>query len=498
MRLLLKPNLCMGMEFASDYERAVWVSALRFDNPNPPKSSEFNPYYDGKISFWLDSHQQKFPTGFLGHMLDFLGKHGITPQMEIVKPTKRIAIEVDSEICDGMKLRDYQLAAVKTALQLGRGIVTAPPRSGKTLMQAALAKTLGYKSVMFVEKVALLEQHVENLRKWGLDPGIVQGSQRDFHKTHCVAMLQTVWANHKDKDMMRWLESIEVMQVDECHHSSADTYYRAALLCPASWRIGYSGTPFSVINTSEKKFDPDIWKLVGLFGPPIVDVTLGQLQDLGLMVPVQVIQIKHTQPEEVANIDGNQWQSVYSAGIVENDSRNLAIATATIALVARGYLPLVLVKQVGHGEALFEMMRRNGLCPLFAKGSKSILTCRGNPSSWIRGSIGDAYKLMLNGGGNVLIATQIGDEGVDFPHVNALVLAVGGKADQVTTQRLFRPLTATDNKTGAVVIDFDDRQHGVLKKHSAMRRRIYKLLGFEPRMMSLQEAISSIPALLAA
>lgn len=112
----------------------------------------------------------------------------------------------------------------------------------------------------------------------------------------------------------------------------------------------------------------------------------------------------------------------------------------------------------------------------------------------MQGSINDAYELVLSGGGNLLIATQIGDEGVDLPKVDGLILAVGGKADKVNVQRAFRPLTSAEGKTRAVVVDFDDRQHGVLRRQSAARRKIYKSLGFEPKLATMNQALDLIPA----
>lgn len=835
MKILVRPNTCVGMEFESTREREIFTMALLFNNPNPPSAARFNPYYDGKVSFWLDVSKQVFPSGFFEHVLNHLLNYGINPTVEIVKMPLHVDVTIDPEVCNGMRLRDYQMAAVETAIKKKRGLVTAPPRSGKTLIQAAVAKTLNLKSVIFVQRESLLRQHYENMQKWGMDPGIIQGSQRDFHKQHCIAMLQTVNSSLSNPDMRKWLDSIEVMQTDECfpegtmignhtieslkvgdivdsfnhtsdrlerrkvvrtfknpmpssmvrvsvngsdiiatpehpfysvsrrayvpakhllsgelllvsntrqslhslrkdlhtqtskplqpvlsrvpdeeqntkekdrnyllpgmsnsspvlrkeqigvgkegsfllfermqekrsseitfdnygsdqqeicsnkneeeksyaqsgngcqngeseaqkphifkqgrkretnktassscspyrtirdgarnpnstsnrkiyitaeslqgrhchsrceagsrsgwedtqnqeveilrstkdgsfdiarvdsveilergggsgceesskhcyvynievegnnnyfangvlvhncHHSSADTYYRTALECQASWRLGYSGTPFQMVDgLGENRFVEDNWRLYGLYGPQIVNVSLQNLQDLGLLVPVHVVQVRHKHPD-MSEVSGEDWHKVYTQGVVNNDSRNNTIAYLASQLVAKGYLPLVLVKQISHGEDLCDRIKQHGAVPMFAKGGKNILRYLNSGKSWISGNIGDAYKMMLEGVANVLVATQIGDEGVDLPHVDALVLAVGGKADQVTTQRIFRPLTSTGTKSKAIVFDFDDRQHGVLQKHSALRRRIYRLLGFEPSMKELDAAIAEIP-----
>lgn len=491
MRILVKPNICLGTDFLTEAERSLWISALKFPHTNPSKQQRENPYWDGMVSFWLDPNQQKFPTGFLPHVLNFLYSSGVYPDIVFVESIEKDAIQVEPDVCQGVTLRSYQIEAVNTAIKHNRGIVTAPPRSGKTLIQAALAATLNRKSVIFVEKDALVQQHYKNLTDWGLDPGIVQGSRRDFHKKHVIAMLQTVNRHITDPAMQDWLKSLKVMQIDECHHAAAESYYRAALHCAASWRIGYSGTPFSITDLESKKFNEDTWRLCGLFGNPIFAVTVDQLREMNLMVPVDIIQVKRKSPD-IREIDGNDWHKVYTTGIAECAERDEDIVKLATALVAKDFKPLVLVKYVGHGERLLSAMSNAGLSPLFAKGGKNILEVTGGSVVTSGGSVIDAYSRMLAGSGNILIATQIGDEGVDFPHIDALILAVGGKSDQVTTQRLFRPLTAVAGKHRAIVFDFDDDTHGVLKRQSALRRRIYKLLGFHCHVLPIEQAVGMV------
>lgn len=478
----------MGLEFADFQEREIFTGTLYFKNPEPTAADLANPYYDGMVSLFLDPEKTKFPTGFLSHVLERLGSLGVMPRLEVVKPPLRSAVTVDPEVCDGMVLRDYQQKCVNTAISKGRGLITAPPRSGKTLMQAAIAKTLGRKSCIFVQRANLLDQHVESLRSWGLDPGVVQGSKFDPDKTHSVAMLQTVWSNLKDPAYAKWLSEIEVMQVDECHHcASSETYYSTVLACPASWRLGFSGTPFSILDVGTGTFNARSWRLVGALGPPLEEITVANLRDLGLMTPVRIVQIRQEGPESVKLIEGTDWHSVYTEGVVNNDDRNRRIAGVVGHLVAAGYLPLVLVSRLDHGSRIFDLLREDGLLPIYSRGGKSIIQCSSSGSEAVRGGIRDAYSKLRKGEANVMIATQVGDEGVDLPEVDSLVLAVGGKSDQVAIQRMFRPLTATASKKSAIVVDFDDRQHGVLKNHSATRRRVYRMVGFDVSIVNYTE-----------
>lgn len=491
MRLLVKPNLCLAMDFR-EHERQVFLDSLWFPNPSPTREEKDNPYYDGKVSFFVDAYKTQFPTGLLSHVISHLAANSVLPEVTVLRPFQVSDKQVDPDLFShcGIKLHDYQVGLANAAIRSGRGIVSAPPRSGKTLIQAAVAATLGLPSVMFVQRESLLDQQVECLRKYGLNPGIIRGNVLDYGATHAVAMLQTVNSRIRSPDMVRWLESREVMQFDEVHHTaSAQTYQTVAFACPASWRLGYSGTPYNVHDLSEGKFNPEHWCLAGAFGPLIGEVSLGYLQSIGRLVPVDVMQVRHDTPFSVAELDGHNWHPVYSAGIVENESRNQSIVRIVARLVEAGRVPLVLIKQVAHGETLQRMLLAAGVPAAFSRGGKTLIMPDMSRRS---GNVGAAYAALKKGQCLALIATQVADEGVDLPIVDALVMAVGGKADKVNTQRAFRPLTATEGKSSAVVIDFDDRQHGVLKTQSAARRKLYRTLGFNPRIMSIDEVLENI------
>lgn len=473
-------------------ERSVFLDSLWFPNPFPSKEEKDNPYWDGKVSFFVDPYKTQFPTGFLSHVITHLSANGIIPQVTVLKAFDTSSQSVDPDLFSsaGIRLRDYQVGLANEAIKRGRGIISAPPRSGKTLIQAAVAATLDRPSVMFVQRESLLEQHVSSLKAYGLNPGIIQGNKCDFDAKHAVAMLQTVNLKLRNSAMVKWLESREVMQFDEVHHTgSAATYKTVAHACPASWRLGYSGTPYSIQDLEEGKFNAEHWALAGAFGPPIASVSLDYLQSIGQLVPVNVVQIRHDRPYSVSELDGRVWHPIYKAGIVENESRNSVIQAVAQRLTECGYKTLILIKQVAHGDTLHRMLKDVGVRAVFSRGGKHLTLPNLTHAT---GNVGAAYKRLTDGECDVIIATQVADEGVDLPIVNALIMAVGGRADKVNTQRAFRPLTASEEKRSALVIDFYDAQHNILKSQSTARRKLYKALGFNPKIMPADEVLARI------
>lgn len=74
---------------------------------------------------------------------------------------------------------------------------------------------------------------------------------------------------------------------------------------------------------------------------------------------------------------------------------------------------------------------------------------------------------------DILVATGILDEGFDAPNVRFLILAGGGKAEHLQTQRIGRGRRADTGKDELIAIDFLDRGH-YLGKHSEARISAYE------------------------
>jgi hypothetical protein len=62
---------------------------------------------------------------------------------------------------------------------------------------------------------------------------------------------------------------------------------------------------------------------------------------------------------------------------------------------------------------------------------------------------------------------------VDLPTTDALVYAKGEKAEVGLVQNAYRVATAFEGKDAAIIVDFADRHHSKLLKHTMERLRIY-------------------------
>jgi len=152
-------------------------------------------------------------------------------------------------------------------------------------------------------------------------------------------------------------------------------------------------------------------------------------------------------------------------GIIHNDFRNRIICKLTNKYYKEGKQVVILIKEIAHGDIL------NGLLYDYEEGVYI-------PHEFINGSthiekrseILDDFRKGLFG---VLISSVILDQGVDIPNIDILVLAGGGSSKIKSLQRIGRGLRLNDGKKNLMVVDFADRTHRYLAKHSYDRVQSY-------------------------
>ena len=156
----------------------------------------------------------------------------------------------------------------------------------------------------------------------------------------------------------------------------------------------------------------------------------------------------------------NAYQTAYKDYIVENDIRNNMITKLAGELIEKKYTPLVLFKQIKHGEILLNKFQEIGIrCDMLY----------GNDDLNRRNEIKDK---LINKEIDLIVASTIFDIGLDLPQLNALILASGGKSSIRALQRIGRVIRAMPGKKYAAVVDFYD-QVKFFKKHSRIRYEIY-------------------------
>lgn len=360
-------------------------------------------------------------------------------------------------------LRDYQLDALNQIRAISRGIIKLPTGAGKTRLAAATASVVGCKTLMIVPNLELLQQTTREMIKiFGVQyVGVIGDGRFESAKPFIVATAQTLWSRLETYETSEAFSRVGCLLLDECHHVSLsamqkgeNTWFRIAQRIPAYWRYGLTATP-------GEESDPSFRMLRAATHKIIYDKPIAELVEEGWLSVPKIIMINCS--EHGAYKD---WPTAKKYGLSLNKARNERIAHEALQLALQGKRVLIVVDRVEtHGQELFNII-----------GSKYAEFVHGSSDSAKRSR---ARKEFVAGTKPILIGTIFG-EGVDFPTMDCVINAAGGKSDRATIQRFGRVLRTAKGKTEGICIDFFDIDKGkkYLMKHSIARRATYEELSF--------------------
>jgi len=128
----------------------------------------------------------------------------------------------------------------------------------------------------------------------------------------------------------------------------------------------------------------------------------------------------------------------------------------------------VICNQLKHVDLLKSFLEAEGL---------DVFVITGKMHPRVRSQVLDDF-VSSDPKGKVLLSSPVGEEGIDIPDLECLVLASGGKAPIQILQRIGRGLRRGlgSEAKRVVIYDFFDRQAkstSVLMKHSRMRYNLY-------------------------
>jgi len=374
-----------------------------------------------------------------------------------------------------LKLRDYQLTAVLTALGntfrgtwWPRGILKVATGGGKTEMAVAMYLMHKVPTMFLVHRKDLMYQAAARFDKYGVKVGIIGDGKFEVDEPVVAATMQTIASIFRRDDDPRFRalsnKMLKVNQVffDEAHLMASNVdkgneFVSLASHLPNAYaRWGLTATPFMRTNY-------DNVLLEGVTGGLLCDISNDFLIQKGYLTPPK---IKIIRSEGVKIPRKTEWRDAYERSIVLNPHR----ARQVLDEAKKGPHPsLIFVTQKLHGEFLMEKAKQDGY-PIrmkFVNGDTPVKERQ------------EIVKLMRSGGVDTIIATTVFDEGVDIPELASVILAGGGKSQVKALQRIGRGLRLAANKKTLNVIDFYDNQHYTVLNHSKKRMEYWKSEGFD-------------------
>lgn len=364
------------------------------------------------------------------------------------------------------EFRDGQLVAVKAMRMHKRGVMSAPPRSGKTVMGTALTAKLGVKTLILASQrdwlMGFYESFVGSKTQkplTDLNPKRIKlcKTLEDF-KTHdvCLATIQTFYSEGGERLLARLRDMFTLVLIDEVHTAAADKYASIAAKINARYMVGFSGTP----DRKDNKY-----VLVdNIVGPVFHTMNTARMQPT-IRLTRTPFKLKYV-PKGMA-----AWPRIVSQ--MENDKNRIdVIAKQCIRDVNNSHLVLIPVAQV---KPITKIVNRiNELAGKTIAYAFTGQLKKAQRDEYIQRA--RDYKI------KVLVGTQkILSVGINIPRASCLYEVVLSSNMPSAQQRMARVLTPMPNKPAPVVRYFLD---DFTIRKNCMRNEFYNVMKpiFKPVM----------------
>lgn len=369
--------------------------------------------------------------------------------------------------------REHQVRMVNAALSNEKGIIRATTGSGKSIAIASLVAELNKPTIIYVIGLDLLQQFYSLFSKvfdekigfvgngivdparitiasiWTIGRALKMEGKTIFEAENETMKEEDINESGRDK-ILGLLKEAKVHILDECHVATCATIETIHKNIDPERIYGFSGTPFSDRG--------DELLLHAIFGEQIINISASEMIEKGIIArPI----IKFLTVPKMQIDNNSSYLTIYKEYIVENEIRNNMIVSSVSDLLSRGYTPLVLFRQIKHGNLLFQKMLDAGItCDLL----------NGNDPLEKRDEI---KAKLISGEIKAIVASTIFDIGLNLEQLSALVMCGGNKSPIKSLQRVGRVLRMLPGKTHAAVVDFYD-QAKYLKSHSKIRCETYQ------------------------
>ncbi len=447
----------------------ILYQELSFRDPDFFHKKKFNPHVQER-KYLITPSTRIFATGLLFRVCSILDKFGleytikdnrIDPPCEFFMPTKVNTV-----------LRPYQEEAVRSAIHNKCGIIRLATGGGKTVCAAHIVAQLERRTVILVHRIDLLKQFTEVLKGLLHFDNIVGVCGGGIFEPNIITVctMQTITAaldikdenkseekqevlNVKKEEVIKLLESADVVIVDELHHIIAETFAAVMKKCKnARYRLGLTATDW--------RDDGSDLLIESAVGPRIFDCGISDLVEQGYLVPAHVTVYPQAEPKQMCSPKEN-WQTLNSTYYSKNENFHQQVLEVNRKWFLDGKTILTLVTAIKHGVVLEKLHNANSIKTIFLSGSDSVEYRE------------KVFNDVRNGKLRHLIATTIADEGLDLPVVNCVNLAGGGKSTVKVYQRIGRALRPALGKDHAEVADYKPSVE-LLAYHAKRRISIYK------------------------
>ncbi len=393
----------------------------------------------------------KIPVGSSPEILEMLERHGVEFELRNKSPKDKV-----KRIRFLGTFKPGQEECVDALLRHKRGILRAPPRSGKTVMGAALVCRISHKTLILASQrdwlMGFQETFIGSKTQkplTDLDPTRIKlcKTLQDF-KEHdvCMATVQTFYSAGGEKLLAAIRDYFTVILLDEVQTAAADKYTQILSKLNGRVVIGFSGTP-------ERKDEKDVLTK-NVLGPIIHEMKTERERPI----------VKLTRTGYSKKTKGQVPWAYLVRGMENDKKRILCIAKQAIKDVADGHMILIPVAQVKPIKLIVDKINELAGKTIAYPFTGSLK--KDKRDLYIEQA--RQYKI------KVLVGTQkIMSVGINIPRASCLFETVLSSNLPNAQQRMARVLTPMEGKPQPVIRYFLD-DFGVRK--NCMRNEYFRVL----------------------
>lgn len=321
----------------------------------------------------------------------------------------------------GYQLRGYQkelITKIRQSLASGHHhiIVQSPPRTGKTVVMAEIARRTtdkGNRVCFIIHRKEVLEQAKATFQEQGVDPDLLE-----------AGMVQSL-TRHVDT-----MQAPEVILIDEAHHALAKSYRRILEAFPQAYVLLFTATPVRTGRNQLDQIADDI----------IVGKSIKELTSLGFLAPFKYYAAKDNDVDD-QKLRRSSTGDYVTASIEDAVSHKIYSHTVDEYLAKAGGKQAVVytysVEAAYHLAAEFN-----------ARGITAEAVDATTPAQ-VRDT---AVKKFRDQQLKVLVNVNLFTEGIDLPNVDCVIMVRPTMSLALFMQFSMRCLNPRPGKT-AVIID---------------------------------------------
>ena len=441
--------------------------------------------WDGKVRLYSPATGEIY-CGLVDYLTDWAKERGYHYQFEesqyfghpkdqndLITPQSVVGFVQALGLPSGLKVRDYQYAAIYECLRYNRALLLSPTASGKSLMIYSLVRfhvNVKRNVLIIVPTTSLVEQMYKDFTEYGWNTEyhchkIYAGEEKYTDHDVVISTWQSLY-----KEPRKFFDRFDVVIGDEAHLFKAKSLTRLmSKLHSCKYRYGFTGT----LDGS----DTNQLVLEGVFGRCSKVTKTSDLMKKGHVskLKVKILLLKH----EEKIFEGYQDEMDY---LCEHEHRNKFIRNLACDLK-------------GNTLVLFNYVEKHGL-PLY----DMINNYTDRPVHLVYGGVDvddreEIRRLIENETpeNNGIIVASYGtfSTGVNIKRLHNLIFASPSKSRVRNLQSIGRVLRQSRGKTVATLYDIaddisTDRGNNYTLNHLMQRVKIYKQENFNYELIDVK------------